>query len=148
MTHNGWFVSRLYVCVLVMALPLLPAGDSQSGLSRSSVHASLSSDGDEASAHGNAELPQIRRVLPNFGQSGPVRLADTRSDAKRQRFTPWGGKRTLDDNAMWKRMKFQPWGGKRFVRRAVVPRYANSRISSYTDDSKREFHPWGGKRRI
>jgi len=145
---NGWFVSRLYVCVLVMALPLLPAGDSQPTLSRSSIQASLSSDGDEATAHGDLGLPQTRGVFPNFAHRGSVHLADAKSDAKRQRFTPWGGKRTSDDTAIWKRMKFQPWGGKRFVRRAVVPRYANSRISSFTDDSKREFHPWGGKRRV
>jgi len=150
---NGWFFSRLYVCLLVMALPLLPAGVSQPALSRSSSQLALSSDltdggrqaelGEEAATHGDLGLP------PAFRQAGlvPV-IVSTRSDAKRQRFTPWGGKRTLDDTAIWKRPKFQPWGGKRFARRAVAPRYANSRLSAFSDDSKREFHPWGGKRSI
>jgi len=63
----------------------------------------------------------------------------------RQRFTPWGGKRTIDDAVVWRRSKFQPWGGKRQARTAAAK---NSRMSAYIDNSKREFHPWGGKRSI
>jgi len=158
---TGWFFNRLYVCLLVTALPLLPAGNSHPALSRSSAQVSPSSElldglreaelgdnGDESAADDDLELPQSSRVISDWAQPGSVRLVvNTRPDAKRQRFTPWGGKRTVD-TAVWKRLKFQPWGGKRFARRAVAPTYANSRMSAYTDDSKREFHPWGGKRSI
>lgn len=149
----GWFFRRLYACLLVMALPLLPAGNSES---KSSIHVSPSAElldgqfGDEAAAHGDLGLPRPHRVTPDFGETGSAHLVvDTRSDAaKRQGFTPWGGKRTSDDTAVWKRLKFQPWGGKRFARRAVASRYATKRMSAYFDDSKREFHPWGGKRSV
>ena len=150
----GWFFRRLYACLLVLALPLLPAGVAEPALSKSSIYVSPSSqllDGarraefdDQAAAHGDLGLPQPHRLTPDFGQTGSAYLVvDTRSNAaKRRGFSPWAGKRTVDGTAVWKRLKFRPWGGKRFARRA------NKRISAYFDDSKREFHPWGGKRSI
>jgi len=159
---NGWFFNRLSVCLLVMALPLLPAGDSRAALSRSSMQASpparllhgvrqdeLGNYGVETAANGDLRRPQTRRATSGFDQTGSVHhVVGTMSDTKRQRFTPWGGKRTLDNTAIWKRLKFQPWGGKRFARRSVAPSHINSRMSAFTDGSKREFHPWGGKRSI
>ena len=160
--NSSWLVDRLYACLLIVSLPLLPAGDSQPALSRSSIQVPSPSDGDrqaalgdygdEAAGHGDLGLglPQTVSVRPHFGQTGgSLRLIiNTGPDAKRQRFTPWGGKRTFDDSVARKRSKFQPWGGKRSARTAAAPRYANGRMSAYIDDSKREFHPWGGKRSI
>jgi len=126
-------------------MPLLPSGDSQSALSRSAVEATDIDFGDPAAASSD-----LGRDAPNFDQAGVssvgLHLGNIRPETKRQRFTPWGGKRTLDNAAVWKRLKFQPWGGKRVLRKSVVPRSANSKISAFTGDSKREFHPWGGKR--
>jgi len=144
----GWFFRRLYACLLVLALPLLPAGVADAARSKSSIHGSPSSQllvgsefGDEAAARGDLGLIQHHRATPDFDQSGSVHLVvDARSNAaKRRGFSPWAGKRTVDGTVVWKRLKFQPWGGKRFARRA------NKRTSAYFDDSKREFHPWGGK---
>jgi len=162
MNNDCRFLTRLYVfCLLAVALPLLPPSDClpavMSSKSNTNVSplsdAELDDDLDETPADGYLRLLRARPAIspPNIGQSGALRVViGASSDAKRQRFTPWGGKRTYDSGAsIWKRPKFQPWGGKRFARRAIAPRYANNRMSAYVDDNrKREFHPWGGKRSI
>jgi len=152
--NNGWLFSRLYACLLIMALPLLPAGDDQPLRSESSRQVAPLLDGDERSASfGGDTAPREDVVMyqthPIRPQTGSHRLVvNAKSDAKRQQFTPWGGKRTLDDSVVWKRPKFQPWGGKRLARIVLAPSYANNRKSSYVDGFKREFHPWGGKRSV
>jgi len=159
--NSSWlFDLRLYACVLVVSLPLLLAGESQhtAPSKSSSVDVPSSSARRRAAVLRRSDNDQRDAVGRHLAQNGAggggsLRLiinTGGRADAKRQRFTPWGGKRTPDDTGavVWKRSKFQPWGGKRRARTAAAPTYANSRMSAYLDDSKREFHPWGGKRSI